>query len=120
MGFIYRGNGNVVAHTIDRVDPAGRALPRLEHFKQKLMATTCPSVHTPGQMDIHILPEGYLSHCCCHRAKPIQPMTYDGLAALVRGFSDVQETVRRGLRKQRGREFHHPCDACPLYGNLEV
>lgn len=115
MGFLYHGHGNVVAHTVDRVESAGAALPRLQHYKQKLNTANCSSVHTPRQMDIHILPEGYLTYCCCHRAKAVQPMTLDGLVAMIKGFSEVQKTARRGLKAHLGEEVHHPCDVCPLY-----
>lgn len=115
VGSMFTGHGNLVAHSIDRIEPVGNALPRLEHFKKKLRLGGCASVNTPGAMDLHILPEGFLTYCCCRRAKPVQPMTYDGLVGLIKGFPAAAKCVRKGLRAKAGTDVYHECDACPLY-----
>lgn len=97
------------------VDPRGRALSRLRHIRMQVPErVVCRSMDMRGAINLHILPEGYLTYCCHDLAKPVQPMTYDGLMAMIEGFAAARERVHRAYVMARGEYVHHACDVCPL------
>lgn len=98
----------------DKVNAAGRAVPRLGAPRIELRAThACPWLNH-STFALHIHPNHTLCYCCHGRARGLEPMNREGLRRLIAQRPERRKEVASALKANYGKLVHHPCDICPL------